>query len=194
MKKLIVCLAAVLVSIGAMAETKLINVPETRPFNLSLTPDVAIYGRNVTIEGMTLSIWGENPQASFALGLVNGSASHSAGFSLGILNYAENYKGLQLGLVNYTKQDSSGWGGGFFLGLVASAVNYTGGVMEGLHTGVVNYAGRLKGVELGLVNYVDNADSGFQIGLINVIHNNKNWFSNLPSELAPGMILVNWRF
>ena len=73
MKKLIVCLAAVLVSTIVMAETKPVSTPETRPFNLSLTPDVSIYGRNAMIEGMTLSLWGENPQKSFALGLVNGT-------------------------------------------------------------------------------------------------------------------------
>jgi len=193
MKKLIACLAAVLVSTIVMAETKLVSVPETRPFNLSLTPDVSVYGRNATIEGMTLSIWGQNPQKSFALGLVNGTADHSVGFSLGILNYADYYKGLQLGLVNYTKEDSTGFLGGFF-GFIFSGFNYTGGTMRGLYTGVVNYAGRLKGLELGIVNYVDESDSGFQIGLLNIIHNNKSWFSNFPSELAPWMILVNWRF
>ena len=194
MKRLIASLSMALITISAIAETKPVNASETRPFNLSVTPDVSIYGRNMTIEGMTLSIWGENQQTSFALGLVNGSAGRSAGFSLGILNYAENYKGLQLGLVNYTKQDSFGWQGGLLLGFLISAVNYTGGTMKGVYTGVVNYAGNLKGLELGLVNYADDADSGFQIGLINIMHKNKHWFSNLPGELAPGMILVNWRF
>lgn len=183
-----------LIAMSVIAETKPVITSETRPFNLSLTPDVSIYGRNMTIEGMTLSVWGENQQKSFALGLVNGSAGRSTGFSLGILNYAENYNGLQLGLVNYTQQNSFGWQGGLLLGFLVSAVNYTGGTMKGLYTGVVNYAGNLKGVELGIVNYADDADAGFQIGLINIMHKNKRWFSNLPEELAPGMILVNWRF
>jgi len=187
MKKLIVCLTAVLVSIGAMAETKPIITAETKPFNLSITPDVAIYGRNVMIEGLTLSIWGENQQTSLALGIVNGSFGNSAGLDWGfILNYADNYKGVKWGLVNYTKKDALGWDAGF--------VNYTEGTVRGLYTGVVNYVDRLKGVEFGLVNYVDKADAGFQIGIINIIHNNKSWFSDLPNSLAPGMILVNWRF
>ena len=59
MKKLLVSLIAVLVSAGAMAGT--------RPFNLSLTPDIAVYSRSETIEGLTLSVWGENRQTSLAL-------------------------------------------------------------------------------------------------------------------------------
>ena len=187
MKKLILCLTAVLVSTGVMAETKLLAMTETEAFNLSITPDVAVYNRNVTIEGVTLSIWGENPQKSLALGIVNGSTGNSAGLDWGfILNYADNYKGVKWGLVNYTKRDALGWDAGF--------VNYTSGTVRGLYTGVVNYVDRLKGIEFGLINYVDKSDAGFQIGIINIIGNNNTWFSDLPNSLAPGMILVNWRF
>jgi hypothetical protein len=185
MKKILACIATVLISISAMAEN--------RPFNLSLTPDVAIYPRTDTIEGLTLSIWGENQQTSLALGIANGSVAQSYGVSLGILNYADNYTGLQWGLVNYTKHDSTGWQGGFLFGLVVSGVNYTGDTMKGLYTGVVNYSGKLSGLELGLVNYTDDA-SGVQIGLVNIVGRNKSWFGELPNELAPVMILVNWRF
>lgn len=186
MKKFFACLAAVFFSALAMAD-------DVKPFNLSLTPDVAIYPRTDTIEGLTLSIWGENQQRSLALGIANGTLGHSAGLCLGILNYADSYKGLQLGILNYTKEDSTGWGGGLFFGFVASVVNYTGGTMKGVFTGVVNYTGNLKGVDLGIVNYAEDA-TGIQIGIINIIHKNKSWFGNLPGELAPTMILVNWRF
>ncbi len=186
MKKLIVCLAAVLVSIGAMAETKSLATTDTKPFNLSITPDIAIYGRNVMIEGLTLSIWGENQQTSLALGIVNGTTGNSAGLDWGCVNYAENYKGVKWSFVNYTKQNTLGWDAGF--------VNYTGGTMRGLYTGAVNYVDHLKGLEFGFINYVDNSDTGFQIGIINIIHNNKSWFSDLPNSLAPVMIFVNWRF
>ncbi|OGV76435.1 MAG: hypothetical protein A3K18_12775 [Lentisphaerae bacterium RIFOXYA12_64_32] len=186
MKKLLACLATVLVSTGAMAGTK--------PVNLSLTPDIAICDRSETIEGLTLSIWGENEQTSLALGIANGSVGQSAGLSAGVLNYADNYKGLQWALVNYTKEDFSGWQGGPLFGLIFSVVNYTGGNMKGLQVGGVNYAGRLTGLQLGVVNYAEAADAGVQIGLVNIIHQNTMWFSGLPDELAPGMVLVNWRF
>ncbi|MFA7232067.1 MAG: hypothetical protein WC071_12420 [Victivallaceae bacterium] len=187
MKKLILCLTTVLVSIGVMAEIKSISLTGTEPFNLSLTPDIAIYNRNVTIEGVTLSVWGENPQTSLALGIVNGSVGNSAGLDWAfILNYADNYKGVKWGMVNYTKHDALGWDAGF--------LNYATGAARGLYTGAVNYADSLKGVEFGLVNYVEKADSGVQIGIINIIRNNKSWFDDLPNSLAPVMIFVNWRF
>ena len=186
MKKQLACLAALLVSTTVMAGT--------RPFNLSLTPTIAVYDRSETIEGLTLSIWGENPQTSFAFGIANGSTGESAGLSLGILNYAETYKGLQWGVVNYTDKDTLGWQGGFCFGLVGSVVNYTGGTMKGLQTGLVNYAGTLTGLQVGLLNYAETGDAGVQIGVVNLIRENKAWFTELPPQLAPGMILANWRF
>jgi hypothetical protein len=185
MKKSWIIFAGLLIAGATMAQT--------RPFNASLTPDYSVHGRDVRIEGLTLSIWGENPQTSLALGFVNGSTGNSAGLSLGLLNYAESYTGLQWGFVNCTSGDLSGWQGGFGFGIAISAINYTGGSMKGLQTGVVNYAGSLTGLQLGLVNFAATGDAGVQIGLVNLIPSNR-WFSGLPDELAPGMIFVNWRF
>jgi hypothetical protein len=178
MKRLSVVLAVgVLVASGAMAG---------KPLQLSLTPDIALFDRTEMIEGLALSIWGENPQTALALGFVNGSTGQSAGLSLGfILNYADSYKGIQWAPVNYTKGD--------FLGWQAGLVNYTDGFMKGLQTGTVNYAGRLTGLQLGLVNYAATAETGVQLGLVNLIPQNA-WFAGLPDELAPGMILINWCF
>ena len=186
MKRLLTVLAGVMVASGALVASE--------PIQLSLTPDIAIFDRSTTIEGLTLNIWGENPQTALALGIVNGSTGESAGLSLAlVLNYADNYKGLQWGLVNYIKGDFLGWQGGFCVGVAISVVNYTGGAMKGLQTGVVNYAGRLTGLQFGLVNYAETAETGVQIGLINLIPQNQ-WFTGLPDELAPGMVFVNWRF
>ena len=176
MRKLIVCLAVAVVSIGVMAETK--------PFNLSLTPNVAVYPRTDTIEGLTLSVWGENRQTSLALGIVNGTIGESAGLSWGFLNYADYYKGIQWSAINYTKDNFLGWQSGL--------MDYTKGTMMGLQAGVLNFAGRLTGLEFGLVNYTDDVDSGLQIGLVNIVRNNNSWLSDFPNSLAPTMILVNW--
>lgn len=178
MKKLLIVLASLLVAGGAMAQTK--------PFNASITPDYSVYGRTVMVEGLTLSIWGENPQTSLALGIVNGTSGDSAGLSWAfILNYADNYKGIQWAPINYVTGDFLGWQLAF--------VNYTEGTMKGLQTGWVNYAGKLTGLQFGFVNYAETAKTGVQIGLVNLIPDNR-WFSGLPNELAPGMIFVNWRF
>ena len=158
----------------------------SQPLQLSLTPDIALVDRDERIEGLALSIWGENPQTALALGLVNGSSGESAGLSWSlILNYAENYKGIHWAAINYTTGTFLGWQSGF--------INYVGGRMKGLQTGPVNYAGRLTGLQFGLVNYAETAETGVQIGLINLIPSNA-WFTNLPDELAPGMIIINWCF
>jgi hypothetical protein len=158
----------------------------SEPAQLSLTPEIAIFDRTERIEGITLSIWGENPQTALALGIVNGSTGKSAGLSWAfILNYAENYKGIQWAPINYVTGDFLGWQGGF--------VNYTGGTMKGLQWGAVNYAGKLTGLQFGFVNYAETAKTGVQIGIVNLLPENA-WFSELPDGLAPGMIIVNWRF
>lgn len=177
MKKVLTVLAGVIGISSVMA---------SEPIQLSLTPEIALYDRSEEIEGLALSIWGENPQTGLALGFVNGSTGQSAGLSLAfILNYADDYKGLQWAAVNYTTGD--------FLGWQAAFVNYTGGTMKGLQTGWVNYAGKLTGVQFGFVNYAESAETGVQIGLVNLIPSNA-WFSALPDQLAPGMIFVNWGF
>jgi hypothetical protein len=179
MKKLIACLATALVSATALAATK--------PFNLSITPDVAVYDRSDTIQGLTLSIWGENQQIALALGIANGTSGDSAGLSWGwLLNYGENYAGVMWAPINVTTGNFIGWQSGL--------VNYAGGSMMGYQAAVVNYAGKLTGLQFGLVNYARTADAGVQIGLVNIIRSNTEWFTGLPRELAPGMIFVNWGF
>ena len=179
MKTLFAFLTIALFSVGVSAGTK--------PINLSLTPNIAIYDRSETIEGLTLSIWGENPQTALALGIANGSTGQSAGLSWAlVLNYADDYKGIQWAPINYTTGDFLGWQKGF--------VNYVGGSMKGLQVGAVNHAGSVTGLQFGFVNFAEDADAGVQIGIVNIIRQNTRWFSGLPEEVAPAMILVNWRF
>lgn len=146
-------------------------VMASEPIQLSLTPDIALHSKTERIEGVSLNIWGENPQYAFALGFVNGSTGDSSGFSLAyILSYAEDYTGVQWGMANYTKNNFFGW-----------------------QSGIVNYAGNLKGLQLGLINYAETGNSGVQVGFMNIVRDNP-WFSELPNKLAPGMIFVNWSF
>jgi hypothetical protein len=168
-------------------------VMASQPIQLSLTPEIALFDRSERIEGLALSIWGENPQSAFALGFVNGSTGDSVGLSVGLVNYAENYTGCQWSFLNYTKGNFTGWQGGPFFGLLVSGVNYTEGSMTGLQCGMVNYTGKLNGLQLDLVNVADTAKSGVQIGLVNIMPENE-WFTALPDQLAPGMVLINWCF
>lgn len=177
---IIVLTCLVGVALGVFAQ-------ESKPFQASLTPDIAIHEKSERIEGLSLSIWGQNPQTSLALGFVNGTSGDSTGVSFGFIgNYAENYTGVQLGLANYASDTFTGVQWGF--------LNYTGKSFRGAQVGFANGAEKLSGLQLGVVNYAVAADAGIQIGFANIILENKVWFSNLPDELAPGMIFVNWRF
>ena len=147
---------------------------ETAGFQASLTPDIAVEDRDTRINGISLNIWGENPQSGFALGILNSASGESYGLMLGIVNYAENYTGAQLGFLNYTR--------GELIGLQA-----------GWNFFAVNYAGKLTGVQLGLVNYAETVHNGLQIGLVNIMPENE-WFDDFPNDLAKGMVIVNWSF
>ena len=151
---------------------------EPRIFQASLTPEAALREREVTIEGLTVGIWSENPQRGLALGFVSGSTGKSSGFSWSfVMNYAQSYSGVHWAPVNYTRENFSGWQNG--------AVNLTQQGFKGFQLGLVNYASQMRGLQLGLVNYAEEVDAGVQLGLANVIRENE-WF--------PGMVLVNWRF
>lgn len=65
--------------------------------------------------------------------------------------------------------------------------------LKGVQTGWVNYARRFTGVQLGLVNFAETAEAGLQVGIVNVMRKNR-WFGEFPDAVAPGMVLVNWRF
>ena len=171
MKRFIISIVSVFVVSACFLLPASTALAESSPFQLSLTPDIAIQDRDTRIEGLSLGIWSENPQEALTLGFVSGSTGESVGFSWSfLLNYADSYKGVHWAPVNYTKDYFFGWQSGF-----------------------VNYAREFSGLQWGFVNFAETADTGLQIGLVNVIKENA-WFKNLPNELAKGMVIVNWRF
>src|SRR5579864_3332445 len=102
MKKIFVILALLIGAAGLRAQ-------ESHGFQASLTPDIAIYPKTTEINGLSLNIWGENPQQGVALGFVNGSSGDSAGFSWGLFNYSESYTGVSWAWVNVNKTSFHGW-------------------------------------------------------------------------------------
>ena len=176
MKKLII-LSAVAVGVYSL--------PAAEPFfQASLTPDIAIHSKTTQIDGICLSIWGENPQHAFALGFVNGSTGDSIGFSLGLVNYAEGYTGFSYGLVNISSR--------YFSGVQMGYVNVSSGTFVGVQDGWVNIAEDFTGLQYGLINYAKNL-RGVQMGIVNIARNNP-WFKEFPDKLATGFPIVNWSF
>lgn len=184
MKTLILTSILVVLGMCARADDAAATAsPESKFLQLSLTPNIAIHSRDTLIKGVTLNIWGENPQGAFALGFVNGSTGDSSGFSWGLANYAENYTGVHWGLVNCTT--------GTFVGWQDSFVNYAK-EFRGLQSGFINIADTAGGLQFGAVNYTREMN-GVQIGFANIIADNP-WFKEFPNKLAKGFVFVNWSF
>jgi hypothetical protein len=162
-----------------------LRADETPFFQASLTPDIAIYPKTTEIHGLSLNIWGENPQQGIALGFVNGSSGDSAGFSWGLVNYCDSYTGVSWAIVNVSRTSFHGW--------QSAWVNVAQDEFVGFQScWLVNYAKNMHGFQLGLVNYTENL-RGLQIGLANIAMNNP-WFDDFPDKLATGFPIVNWSF
>ncbi len=155
------------------------------PIQLSLVPDIAIFPRTETIQGFSLGVWSENPQTSFTVGVINGSKGDSSGLTAGIVNYGENYQGVQWALVNVYSGNVLGW--------QASTMNMVGGDFQGFQSGIVNLGHQeVTGVQLGLFNYAEKLH-GIQLGVVNIADNNP-WFTEAPNKLATGFPVLNWSF
>jgi hypothetical protein len=170
--------------------TATLPAEDSRPFQASLTPEVAIYPKTTEIRGLSLNIWGENPQQGVAIGLVNGSSGDSSGLTWALYNYAESYTGVSWGLANYSKTSFVGWQGGIFF--FPCVVNIAKDQFTGFQQAAVNYAEDFHGLQLGLVNYSENLH-GIQVGVVNIAMNNP-WFKEFPDQLATGFPIVNWSF
>jgi len=175
-----------LASIGLLVITAgQLQAEEPAVFQASLTPDIAVQSRSTLINGLSLNIWGENPQHGLTLGFVNGSTGESSGFTWGLVNYSENYNGVQWGAVNVNYTSYNGWQSGW--------ANVAQGDFTGLQSAwIVNYARSMKGLQVGAINYTERLN-GVQIGIVNVAQNNE-WFSNFPDQLAKGFPILNWSF
>jgi len=154
------------------------------PIQLSLTPDIALYPKTDTVQGLSLNIWGENPRSGLAIGFVNGSTGDSSGLSWGLFNYAESYSGVQWGAVNISTENFIGWQNGY--------LNISQGTFTGFESGLLNISEDTTGLQLGFVNYALKLN-GVQIGFVNVAMNN-SWFKEFPDQLATGFPIVNWSF
>jgi len=162
-----------------------LRAEEPALFQASLTPDIAVQSRSTLINGLSLNIWGENPQHGLTIGAVNGSTGESSGFTWGLVNYSENYNGVQWGAINVNYTSYNGWQSGW--------VNVAESDFTGLQSAWIgNYARSMKGLQVGAFNYTEHLN-GVQIGIVNVARNN-DWFTDFPDRLATGFPILNWSF
>ena len=97
----------------------------------------------------------------------------------GILNYNHgDVNGVQLaGISNINKEQTEGlmWAGFYNLsmddarGVQIADINNALGDFTGVQIGAINYAKRLRGVQLGVINVVGEDNGAVPIGLINIV-------------------------
>jgi hypothetical protein len=155
------------------------------PFQFGLfPPDIALQPTTTRINGWSTGLWADNEQSALSTCWINGSSGNSKGLQIGFINYGDNYSGAQFALINSCLGDFSGWQDGW--------INYVGGTCKGFQSGIYNFSKEMRGFQLGWIN-VCSRMYGLQIGVLNLNISNK-FFTDLPSELAPGMVIVNWKF
>jgi len=137
---------------------------QQKPINIALVTPLQIVPEDVAISG-------------FRWNIIYGKNSAMTGLDFGLANHVTGHmKGVQWGGVNLTES---------MVGWEAGLVNYTQGEFEGLQSGaVVNYAGRINGLQLAFVNYAERAN-GVQVGLVNIIKE---------GGMFPVMVIANWGF
>jgi len=102
-----------------------------------------------------------------ASGFANVALGHVDGFqATGFANYAKGVSVAQAsGFANVSTGDASGVQATGFANVVT-------GTMRGVQaSGFLNYARKLKGVQIGIVNYTDSLEAGIPIGLLSIVRN-----------------------
>lgn len=157
-----------------------------RPFQVSITPGLSTHGRlsgqvinNVSFNvfgGYTGGVNGFELGGLFNLdkkdvqyvqigGLLNVVGGNVRGVEIGGIHNTVlgSVTGLQIGGVsNFAMKKASGV-------QVSGVANVSHGEMDGVQiSGVFNYAKRLRGLQVGLINIADTS-AGYSIGLVNII-------------------------
>jgi hypothetical protein len=137
-------------------------------FQLSLFHPAQIFSDDYNVDGFRFNlIYGVNEDLrGIDLGLFNESRGNAHVFELGLDNrVGRDFGGVQIGLFNEVKREVKG----VQLGLLANidrqgcegvqmAVFYNDSQEElkGLQLGIVNHAGSLDGVQIGILNFNDD--------------------------------------
>jgi len=135
----------------------------TTPFQVSLVNPIQLHPADISVDGFRWDIiYGVNDDfQGLDLGLGNRSNGDCHGYELGLVNLVDqDFGGAQLGLFNEVGRHAKG--------LQAGLVNITGLSYEGLQVSVFfnNTIEEMQGLQLGLINHAGSLD-GIQVGLLN---------------------------
>lgn len=109
--------------------------------------------RNVSVTGIDLGLvsFGDDIQA-IRVNLLNSSDYHFSGVEVGLCNHEAALSGLAVGAFNSVDGDASG----ILVGIFNKA-----NVMTGMQIGLFNQAVSLRGIQIGLVNLIDDGPLTF---------------------------------
>ena len=118
----------------------------------------------------------EDAVTAFRYNFIYGKNTAVKIVDLGLVNHTTTglSQGLQGGLVNYTESE--------FSGLQLAAINYNKGTAKGLLWSGVNYAGTGGGLHIAFLNYAERMQ-GVQVGVLNIIKE---------GGAFPFMVIANW--
>ena len=156
-------LAAVLAATAALA------APSWTPIQIGISgPSCQIFGEETAVTGLRLNLAASRNDTvtgidlglislgddirGIRLNLFNTSDWHFSGLEAGICNREAAFSGLAVGLFNAVDGDASG--------ILVGAFNKAS-VMTGLQIGLFNQATSLRGVQIGLINLVDDGPLTF---------------------------------
>ncbi len=172
-------------SIVDFSITPLVKFP-VKSINKVTGVSLGAYNLTSSVHGIKAGIYNLDYGNSVALqvGAVNQEGKELLGAQLAFVGNAVDgsLKGVQAGLLYNTCLGDYGYGLQFAVvnlnekglgGVSAGVINFDAGQRDGLHVGLVNFAGLLQGAQLGLFNFAGNQKSGggfcrgIQVGLIN---------------------------
>jgi hypothetical protein len=119
-----------------------------------------------------------------ASGLVNANTDTTLGVQVaGLVNYASGIRLTQVsGLANVVTGENCGL-------QLAGLLNVSAGRLSGAQiAGLFNYAGHLKGVQIGVFNYVDSLEKGIPIGFLSFVRNGYTAFEVGATESLYGVV------
>lgn len=141
------------------------NISGNNMMGLSAAGLVSITGNNakgVILSGLT-SIAGDNAAGLMVSGFMNVSGNMVSGVQLsGLSNITgQTFGGIMTsGLMNVVGEDMNGL-------QIAGLGNITARELNGAQLGILNYATKAHGLQIGLINYYKDEMKGFQLGLVN---------------------------
>ncbi|MCX6266392.1 MAG: hypothetical protein NTW16_03415, partial [Bacteroidetes bacterium] len=154
----------------------------TNKFSINLLAGYAGGIDGVEFSGLGSVLQGTMRGAQFS-GLCNIVLKETKGVQFsGLLNYSPGPKVTQLsGLLNVVPGNNQGL-------QIGGLANITSGRLSGTQiSGLFNYAGKLRGVQLGFINYADSLEKGVPIGFLSFVRNGYTAFEIGSTETLYGV-------